>query len=114
MKSTVPVDTDHISIDMQSTSPPSLMGQSMTMILEQSVSNPQLLINSNNEIYGVCGHRPHFHRHLKHTPPCPMGQSMMKEPAQHTKLPQILLGATTWKHCEDQQKEIIFYLFPEH
>ena len=19
-----------------------------------------------------------------------------------------------WKHCEDQQKEIIFHLFPEH
>jgi len=19
-----------------------------------------------------------------------------------------------WKHCKDQQKEIIFYLFPEH
>jgi len=38
-----------------------------------------------------------------------MSQSMAKEPAQDTKLPQILLGAlfvkllSDWKHCEDQQ-----------
>ena len=39
-----------------------------------------------------------------------MSQSMTKESAQHTKLPQISLGAmfvqlmSDWKHCEDQQK----------
>ena len=38
-------------------------------ILKQSRSNPQLLINSNNKIYGACRHRPHFHRHVKQTTP---------------------------------------------
>jgi len=53
-------------------------------------------------------------------PPALMSQSMMKEPAQHMKLPHVLLGAkfaysmSNWKHCEDQQKEIVLYLFPEH
>jgi len=88
-------------------------------ILKQSRSNPQLLIKSNNEACGACRHRPCFRRHAKQ-PPALMSQSMTKDPAQHTKLPQILLGAlfaclmSNWKHCEDQQKEIIFYFFPEH
>jgi len=38
-------------------------------ILKQSRSNPQLLINSNNEMYGVCRHIPRFHRHVKQTTP---------------------------------------------
>jgi len=38
-------------------------------ILKQSRSNPQLLITSNNEIYGVCGHRPRFHGCVKQTTP---------------------------------------------
>jgi len=72
-KSAVPVDTDHVSMGVQSRPPPALTSQSMT-----------------------------------------------KEPAQNTKLPQILPVAmfaqlmSNWKHCEDQQKEIVFYLFPEH
>jgi len=37
-------------------------------------------------------------------PPSLMSQSMTK--AQHTK--------SSWKHCEDQQKEIVFHLFLEH
>jgi len=53
-------------------------------------------------------------------PPVLMSQSMMKELAHHAKLPQVLMGAMfaqlmfDWKHCEDQQKEIVFCLFPEH
>jgi len=38
-------------------------------IPKQSRSNPQLLINSNNEICGACGHRPRFHRSVKQTTP---------------------------------------------
>jgi len=38
-------------------------------ILKQSRSNPQLLLNSNNEIYDACGHRPRFHRHVKQMTP---------------------------------------------
>jgi len=38
-------------------------------ILKQSRSNQQLLINSNNEIYGACRHRPCFHRYVKQTTP---------------------------------------------
>jgi len=38
-------------------------------ILEQSRSNPQLLVNSNNEISGACGHRPRFRGHAKQTTP---------------------------------------------
>jgi len=38
-------------------------------ILKQSRSNPQLLINSNNEIYGTCRHRPRFHRCAKQATP---------------------------------------------
>jgi len=38
-------------------------------ILKQSRSNPHLLINSNNEIYGACRYRPHFHRYAKQTTP---------------------------------------------
>jgi len=38
-------------------------------VLKQSRSNPQLLINSNNTIYGACGHRPCFHRCVKQTTP---------------------------------------------
>jgi len=47
---------------------------------------------------------------LSKPPPALMSQSMTKEPAQHTKLPKLLLGAlfvqmmSDWKHCEDQQK----------
>jgi len=53
-------------------------------------------------------------------PPALMSQLMTKEPAQHTKLPHVSLGAmfaqlmSEWKHCEDQQKEIVFHLFREH
>jgi len=36
-------------------------------ILKQSRCNPQLLVNSNNEICGACGHGPCFHRCAKHT-----------------------------------------------
>jgi len=38
-------------------------------ILKQSRSNPQLLVNSNNEICGACRHRPRFHRCAKQTTP---------------------------------------------
>jgi len=38
-------------------------------ILKQSRSNAQLPINANNEICGVCGHRPCFHRHANQTTP---------------------------------------------
>jgi len=38
-------------------------------ILKQSRSNPQLFINSNNEIYGACRDRPRFHRHVKQITP---------------------------------------------
>jgi len=37
--------------------------------LKQSRSNPQLLINSNNKICGVCRGRPRFHRCVKQTTP---------------------------------------------
>jgi len=36
---------------------------------KQSRSNPQLLVNSNNEIYSACRHRSHSHRHAKQTTP---------------------------------------------
>jgi len=76
-------------------------------ILKQSRSNPQLLINSKNKINRACGHRPRFHRHAKQTTPSADGSinderaspthkvttDFTKEPAQHTKLPQILPGA---------------------
>jgi len=35
----------------------------------QFLSNPQLLINSNNKICSACGLRPRFHRHAKQTIP---------------------------------------------
>jgi len=38
-------------------------------ILKQLMSNPQLLINSDNEICGAFGHRPRFHAHVKQTTP---------------------------------------------
>jgi len=38
-------------------------------ILKQSRSNPQRLINSNNEICGACRHRPRFHRYVNQTTP---------------------------------------------
>jgi len=39
-------------------------------VLRQSRSNPQLLINSDNKIYGACRQRPHFiARHAKQTTP---------------------------------------------
>jgi len=64
-------------------------------ILKQSRSNPHLLINSNNEIYGACGHRQRFHRYVKQTTPSNDGSINDKQlkPAQHTKLPQTLLHA---------------------
>jgi len=53
-------------------------------------------------------------------PPALMSLLITKESAHHKKLPQIQLGAmfaqlmSDWTHCEDQQKEIILCLFPEH
>jgi len=38
-------------------------------ILKQFKSNPQLLIDSDNEMCDACRHRPHFHRHAKQTTP---------------------------------------------
>jgi len=39
-------------------------------LLKQSRSNPQLLINSNNEIDRACGHTPRFYGHnVKQTTP---------------------------------------------
>jgi len=38
-------------------------------ICKQSRSNPQLFINSNNEICGACRHRPRFNRWVKQTTP---------------------------------------------
>ena len=38
-------------------------------ILKHSYSHPQSLINSNNEIYGACRHKPRFHRYVKQTTP---------------------------------------------
>jgi len=46
-----------------------LCAKERTAILKQSKLNPQLLVNSNNEIYGACRHRPKFHRHGKQTTP---------------------------------------------
>ena len=46
-----------------------LCAKERTAILKQSRTNPQLLINSNNEIYGACRHRPKFHRYVKQTTP---------------------------------------------
>jgi len=49
-----------------------------------------------------------------------MSHSIAKELAQHKTLPPILQGAmfatlmSDWKHCEDQQKAIVFCLFSEH
>jgi len=40
-----------------------------------------------------CRHMPRFHRHAKQTTTALMSQSMIKESAQHAKLPQVLLGA---------------------
>jgi len=37
--------------------------------LKQSRSNPQFLINSNNEMCGPCRRRPRFHMHVKQTTP---------------------------------------------
>jgi len=36
-------------------------------ILEQSRSNPQLLVDFNNEMCSACGHRPRFQRHANQT-----------------------------------------------
>mgnify|MGYP000461385916 CR=1 FL=1 len=46
-----------------------LCAKERTAILKLSKLNPQLLINSNNEIYGACRHRPKFHRYGKQTTP---------------------------------------------
>mgnify|MGYP001787478984 FL=1 len=45
-----------------------LCAKERVAILKQHKSNPQLLINSNNEIYGACRHHPKFHRYVKQTP----------------------------------------------
>mgnify|MGYP007080228663 CR=1 FL=1 len=63
-------------------------------ILKQSRSNPQLLLKSDDTICNACRHRPHFQGHVKHNiSSADKSQSMTKEPAQHTKLPLILLSA---------------------
>jgi len=89
-------------------------------ILKQSRSNPQLIINSNNEIYGACRHRPRFHRCVKQTTPS-TDESINDERANpkhkvttdftrcNVCLADVLVEAL-W----GQQKKIIFYLFPEH
>ena len=85
-------------------------------ILKQSRSNPQLLVNSNNEISSGCRHMPGFHRCAKQTTPSTdeSGQSMTKEPAQQRKLPWIFLGAmfaklmSDWKHCEFKKRRFLF------
>jgi len=46
-----------------------LCAEERIAILKQSRSNLQLLINSNNEIYGVCRHKPRFHKHAKQITP---------------------------------------------
>jgi len=68
----------------------------------------------------ACGHITHFHAHAKLTTPS-YDESFNDERASPTqKLRTILLRAmfdwllSDWKHCEDQQKEIVFYLFPKH
>jgi hypothetical protein len=39
-------------------------------IIKMSKSDPRLLMNSRNEIYGACHHNPTFHgSHPRHTPP---------------------------------------------
>jgi len=59
-----------------------------------SRSNPQLLVNSNNEMYNACRHNPRFHRDVKQTTPS-TDQSISDERSQPNtqKLPQLLVGA---------------------
>ena len=52
-----------------------LCAKERTAILKQSKSNPQLLINSNNKIYGVYRHHPHFHKNVKQTTPTSDGSN---------------------------------------
>jgi len=89
-------------------------------ILKQSRSNPQLLLNSNNEIYDACGHRPRFHRHVKQMTPStddsindkrasPIHEVTTDLARCNVCLPDVQLEAL-W----GPTKEIIFYLFPEH
>jgi len=65
-----------------------LCAKERNAILKQSRSNPQLLVNSNNKICGVCRHTRWFHRCAKQTIPAMMSQSMTKESVQHTKFQQ--------------------------
>jgi len=53
-----------------------LFAEERTAILKQSRSNPQLLVNSNNEIYSACKHRPHSHGNVQQTTSSLMSQSM--------------------------------------
>jgi len=61
----------------------------------------------------------HVSTGVSRPPPALTSQSMMKESAQHMKLAQILPCAmfaqlmSNWKHCEDQNRENVFHLFPK-
>jgi len=112
----------HLANSLESLATPNstLCAKERIAIHKQSKSNPQLLIISDNDTHGVCRHRPHFHRHAKQITQTLMSLPMTKRPAHHMKLPHTLSGAmfaqltSSRKHCEDQQKEILFHLFPEH
>jgi len=88
-------------------------------ILKQSRSNPQLLINSDNKICGACRHRLCFHRHPKQIIPS-TDESINDERVSRKHEVATNFGRcnfawlmSNWKHCEDQQKEIVFHLFPQ-
>jgi len=83
-------------------------------ILKQFRSNPQLLFNSNNEIYNVCRHRQHFHVCVKQTTPSTDESINEKRASPTHEVNTDFTRCTNWEHSEDQQKEIIFYLFPKH
>ena len=53
-------------------------------ILKQSRKNPDILINSYNEIYGACRHNPKFHRFEEH--PTSTDESPEDERVPHTKV----------------------------
>jgi len=89
-----------------------LCAKERTTILKQSRSNPQLFINSDNEMCDACKHRPPFQTsmHVKQTTPDtdePINDkwaSPTDEVATNATGAMFAQLVFSWKHCEDQQK----------
>jgi GIY-YIG catalytic domain len=63
-------------------------------ILKQSKKDPKILINSCNEIYGACRHKPRFHRYKSRTPST--DESLIDEKVTPTNLQSTTSESIPW------------------